>query len=163
MAVTVSLIVATARNFAIGKGNAMLWHIPADFKYFKRVTMGKPMVMGRKTFESLPGILPGRAHIVVSRSGFECDGVESVSDLNAALEMAKSMSDQDEVFIIGGAQIYALALQQKLVDRMYITQVDSSFEADAFFPDYAAAEWAEISREDHDGDPAFSFIVLEKK
>lgn len=165
--IKISLIVATDRNLAIGKDNAMLWHIPEDFKFFKRTTMGKPMVMGRKTFESLPGVLPGRAHLVVSRSGFTHDheAVSGYSEFYAALNAAKKMAkeaEQDEVFIVGGAQIYALALHEGVVDRMYITKVDAEYEADAFFPTYNESEWREVSCEDHDGDPAFSFVTIER-
>lgn len=163
-----SLIVACASNRAIGKGNKMLWHIREDFQYFKRTTMGKPMIMGRKTFESLPGVLPGRPHLVVSRSGFsyDHDAVSGYTDLHAAIDAAKSMAievEQDEVFVVGGAQIYKLALQQDLIDRMYITEVKRDYEADAFFPDYDRDEWQDVSREAHDGDPAYDFVTLEKR
>lgn len=163
-----SLIVARASNLAIGKDNQMLWHISEDFQYFKRVTMGKPMIMGRKTFESLPGVLPGRPHLVISRSGFsyDHDAVSGYTDLNAAIDAAKSIAievGKDEVFIVGGAQIYALALQQNLVDRMYITEVKRDYDADAFFPDCNKEEWREISRERRGGDPAYDFVILEKR
>ena len=154
----VSLIAALGSNRCIGVNNAMPWHIPEDFKHFKRTTMGKPMVMGRKTFESLPGLLPGRPHIVVSRSGFTAEGAESAKSLEEGLALAKSMAE-DEVFIIGGAQIYTLALESGLADRMVLTFVDQAPDGDAFFPAYDEAAWCEVSRDSHEG---FAFVTLDR-
>ncbi len=157
-----SLIVATAENNVIGMDNKMPWHIPADFKHFKEITLGKPCIMGRKTYESildqLGKPLPGRTSIVISRSGYEHDGAISANSLEDAIEKAKSETD-DEVMIIGGAQIYALALKNKLADRIYLTRVHQTPEGDAFFPEFGA-DWKETEFESHDG---FSFVTLEKQ
>ncbi len=128
----ISLIAAMDRKRAIGKGNALPWYLPDDLKHFKRVTLGKPVVMGRKTFESLGcKPLPGRRNLVVSRSGFQAEGVEVFASLNAALTSAQA--DNEEVMVIGGAQIYQQALP--LADRVYLTRVETEVEgADAWFP-----------------------------
>lgn len=162
-----SIIVAFAQNRVMGRDNDLPWNIPEDFQYFKRTTMGKPMVMGRKTFVSLPGVLPGRSHLVVSRSGFACDkeAVSVYEGLDAALEDAKFIAEEagcDEVFIIGGAQIFAQALEKELIDRMYITEIHRDYEGDVVFPDFDTQQWRETKRERHEGDPAFSFTVLER-
>ena len=162
--IKISAIVAAAENNAIGRGNDLLWHIPADFKHFKKVTMSKPIIMGRKTFESLPGVLPGRVHIVVSRSGFSHGDVLTVVSLEEGIARAKGLAldgGQDEVFIIGGAQIYEQALL--LVDRLYLTRVHQEYEGDAFFPALNMNEWRLVSEEPHEGDPAFTIMVLERQ
>jgi dihydrofolate reductase len=156
----ISLIVAVADNDVIGKDNKMLWHIPEDFKHFKAVTLGKPCIMGRKTYESildhLGKPLPGRTSIVVSRSGYSHEGCLSASSLDEAIEMVQGETD-DEIMIIGGAQIYALALP--IADRIYLTRVHQEPEGDAFFPEFGA-DWKETSFDPHDG---FSFLTLERK
>lgn len=137
------LIVAQAENRAIGKDNQMPWHLPEDLQYFKRVTMGKPVIMGRKTFESIGRALPGRTNIVVTRqTDWHANGVQTVASLEAAIDLATAAST-DEIMIIGGAQIYRAALP--LVERIYLTQVHDSFDGDAFFPQLGP-EWAETSR-----------------
>ncbi len=155
----VSLVVAAADNNVIGRDNAMPWHIPEDFKHFKTVTMGKPCIMGRKTFESilaqLGKPLPGRVNIVVSRKNYQHDGTLTCKDLAEAIDQASKI-DTDEICIIGGAQIYAQAIE--LADRIYLTRVHQSPEGDAFFP-VLGAEWKEESREDRDG---FSFLTYER-
>lgn len=157
----ISLIVAAAENNVIGLDNKMPWHIPEDFKYFKKVTLGKPCIMGRKTYESilaqLGKPLPGRTSIVISRVGYNHEGCITVDSLETAIEAAKLETD-DEVMIIGGAQIYNLAIENNLADRIYLTKVHQSPEGDAFFPELDKS-WKEISKEDHDG---FSFIKLER-
>ena len=165
--IKLNAIVAIAKNNAIGKNNQMLWHIPEDFKFFKRTTMGKPMIMGRKTFESLPGMLPGREHIIISRSGFEQDGTISASSLEDGIEKARDIAkerDLDDIFIIGGAQIYKQAMP--IIGRLYLTLVERAYEADAFFPELNWDEWeiTEENRHESVGDtPAFTFFTLEKK
>lgn len=161
--VRVSIIAAMAENRTIGLNNNIPWHISEDFKYFKRITMGKPMVMGRKTFESLPGILPGRPHLVISRSGFAKDGVESFTSLESAIKSGKKMAAKeslDEIFIIGGANVYEQSL--KLADRLYLTEIHQSYDGDAFFPEFDQDGWKETSRDRHDDDPDYSFVVYEK-
>jgi len=155
----ISLIVATAENNVIGMDNKMPWHIPADFKHFKAITLGKPCIMGRKTYESildqLGKPLPGRESIVISRGGYTHEGCTSASSVEEAIEKAKAITD-DEIMVIGGAQIYALTLP--VADRIYLTRVHQSPEGDAFFPEFGA-DWAETEFESHDG---FSFVTLER-
>jgi len=163
----IALVVAAARNRAIGLNNKMPWHLPEDLKYFKRVTMGKPVIMGRNTFESIGRPLPGRPNIVISRNAdYKADGITLVNSLEAALQAAVQLlpPGTDEVMVIGGAQIYAQALAQ--ADRLYLTEVDAEPEADAFFPAIERAEWRESARESHaacERNPyAYSFVVLER-
>lgn len=163
MTTKLSLIVAVADNNVIGMDNKMPWHIPADFKHFKEITMGKPCIMGRKTYESildqLGKPLPGRTSIVVSRSSYTHAGCLSAASLEEAIEKAKAESaTADEIMIIGGAQIYELALKNKLANRIYLTRVHQSPEGDAFFPEFGA-DWVEADFAPHDG---YSFITLEK-
>lgn len=159
MTAKLSLIVATAENNVIGKDNKMPWHIPEDFKHFKEITMGKPCIMGRKTYESildqLGKPLPGRTSIVISRTGYTHEGCISASSLEEAIEKARAETDE-EIMVIGGAQIYKLALP--LADRIYLTRVHQAPEGDAFFPEFGA-DWKEIEFESHEG---FSFVTLER-
>ena len=152
----ISLVVAAADNNVIGRDNAMPWHIPEDFKHFKTVTMGKPCIMGRKTFESilaqLGKPLPGRVNIVVSRKNYQHDGALTCKDLSEAIEQGGKI-ETDEICIIGGAQIYAQALE--LANKIYLTRVHQSPEGDAFFP-ALGKEWKEESRDDRQG---FSFLT----
>ncbi|NQZ14054.1 MAG: dihydrofolate reductase [Alphaproteobacteria bacterium] len=158
---TISLIVATAENNCIGINNTMPWHIPEDFKHFKEVTMGKPCIMGRKTYESildqLGKPLPGRTSIVVSRSGYEHEGALSAASLEEAIEKAKS-ENTDEVMIIGGAQIYKQALENNLASRIYLTRVHKSYDGDAFFPELDSV-WYEAKKDARD---EYSFVTLER-
>ncbi|MFC6670888.1 dihydrofolate reductase [Marinobacterium aestuariivivens] len=141
-----AVIVAQARNRVIGIDNRLPWHLPADLKYFKEVTSGKPVIMGRKTFESIGRPLPNRHNIVVTRdSGWHHEGVRTASSLPEAVEMARAYAEEanvDEVMVIGGAQIYAQALP--LADMLYVTEVQLEPEGDAVFPELLASEWAEI-------------------
>lgn len=158
----ISLIVAAADNNVIGKDNKMPWHISEDFRRFKSLTMGKPCIMGRKTFESilaqLGRPLPGRANIVVSRKMHIYEDALSAASLDLAIAAAKETSPP-EIFIIGGAQIYKESLERNLVDKIYLTRVHQSPDGDAFFP-ALGSDWEEQAREDH---PGFSFIDLLKK
>ncbi|AUM13402.1 dihydrofolate reductase [Ketobacter alkanivorans] len=157
----ISLIVAKADNGVIGRDNKMPWHIPAELKYFKARTMGKPIIMGRKTFDSLGRVLPGRPHVVISRSELalpeNCYGVQS---LDAAIETAASLTEGDEVVIIGGAEIYRQALDR--VQRLYITEVHCSPEGDTFFPELNPGDWQETQREDvpADADSAIAYSIV---
>src|SRR3972149_7478103 len=140
---TVTIIAALASNRIIGRGNRMPWHISDDLKRFKALTLGHPVVMGRKTFESIGKPLPGRDNIVVTRSqAFAAPGCRVVHSLAEALAAAQGAS---EVFVIGGAQIYALALP--LADRLQLTEVDAAIDGDAYFPDFDRGAWREGSRE----------------
>lgn len=164
----VSMIVAMAENHVIGKDNELPWHIPDDLKHFKAKTVGKPVIMGRKTFESikntLGGPLPGRANIVVSTSVDVIDGATVCRDLDEALYKAgeaANLEKSDEIIIGGGAQIYEQALNY--TKRIYLTQVHRVVEGDTHFPDLDPGEWVEVTREDHmDAAPPHSFLTLER-
>ena len=163
-----AIIVAAAENGVIGRNNGLPWHLPEDLRYFKRVTMGKPIVMGRKTFESIGRPLPGRSNIVISRNAeFSASGVQVVASLDEALALADKIAHMDgaaEVVVIGGAEIYQLAMP--LADRLYITEVHASVEGDAMLPPIHWPDWREISRELHAasaGNPFdYSFVVYER-
>lgn len=156
-----SLIVAVAENGVIGRDGGLPWRLPGDMAHFKATTMGKPIVMGRKTWESLGRALPGRHNIVVTRdAAYVAEGASVANDLDVALSLA---GDVEEVMMIGGAQIYELALPR--ADRIYITRVHASPEGDTYFPDLDPGDWKEIVREDHGaaGDaPAYSVVTLER-
>jgi dihydrofolate reductase len=145
MTVAVAIIAAVAANGVIGNSNAIPWHLPSDFAHFKRMTVGKPLIMGRKTFESIGRPLPGRTNIVVTRQNdFQLPGVIVVSSLEAALEEAQEIATADranEVMIGGGAEIYAQALP--LADRLYITHVGANPDGDAYFPAVNLEDWRE--------------------
>ncbi|MBA2408645.1 MAG: dihydrofolate reductase [Gammaproteobacteria bacterium] len=139
----VSLIVAMTPDRIIGRDGGMPWHLPADLKRFRELTMGHPMIMGRRTFESLGRILPGRRHIVVTHNtGFKCPGVDVAPSLNDALTLS---AVSDEVFVIGGAQIFREALP--LADRLYITLIAADIKGDTFFPEFEKSTWREVARE----------------
>ena len=178
--VTLAAIVAIAKNYAIGKNNNMIWHLPADLKHFKKTTMGKPIIMGRKSYESLGKPLPGRPNLVISRSfqnmpdseasalfndmeaDFETPSTNnpvpegpflyaSIQDsIAAAKDMAEKM-DIDEIFITGGGQIYKETLPD--IERLYITVLDREYEADIFFPEFDWDEWNIVFEEKHEADP----------
>ncbi|MCW9001841.1 MAG: dihydrofolate reductase [Rhodospirillales bacterium] len=163
----ISLIVAMSENGVIGRDGGLPWRIPGDLKFFKAMTMGKPMVMGRKTFASIGKPLPGRTNIVVTRDrGFTSEGVVVAHDLDGALSLAHdAMEDpaNEEAMIIGGAQIYEQALPR--ADRLYVTEVHQHVKGDTRFPDFDRLEWVEVSRENvpAEGDiPAYSLVVLER-
>ena len=142
----ISLIVAMAENRVIGRGNQMPWHLPADLRHFKGVTLGKPVIMGRKTFESIGRPLPGRRNVVISRNAeWSADGVECVNSLDAALALVQ---DAAEVMIIGGGQLYREALP--LAQRLYLTHIQLSVtDADTWFPDYSQYQWQLQAEELH--------------
>ena len=146
---TVSLIVAYDRARGIGRDNKLPWRLPAEMAYFKTTTMGKPIVMGRRTFESIGRALPGRRNIVVTRGIDAVDGVEQAASLSAALE---SCRDAEEVMVIGGAALYTAALPR--THRIYATEVDGLFNADTHFPELDPVEWREVSRTHRAADPA---------
>lgn len=158
-----SLIAALAENRVIGRGNRLPWRLPDDLKHFKALTMGKPIIMGRKTWESLPGVLPGRRHIVVSRNpAFRAEGAETAVSLDDALRRAGPVA---EAFVVGGGELYRQALPR--VDRMYLTLVSAAPEGDAYFPEFAGGDWQEIASEPHPADErhpfAFRFVTLERR
>ena len=157
-------IVAYAENRVIGKDNDLIWHLPDDLKHFKRHTAGKTIIMGRKTWDSLGGRpLPNRRHIVITRStDFTADGAEVVNSLEAAIDLAQH---EEEVFIVGGAQIYTLSLP--LIDVLEIPAVHADFEGDAFFPVFAEADFELTSQEHHPVDEkhqySFTFKTWKRK
>ena len=164
----VSLIVAVSENGVIGKDNDLIWHLPKDMKFFKDTTLGHHVIMGRKNFESIPHKfrpLPNRTNIVITRqSDYKAEDSIVVNSVEESLKVAKS-NGENEAFIIGGGQIYKLALEANLIDRIYLTRIHHSFDGDTFFPELSS-DWEEVNREDcfkdnnHKYD--YSFIVLEK-
>lgn len=140
----ISFIVAMDENRAIGKDNQLPWHLPEDLKFFKRVTMGHPIAMGRKTHESIGRILPGRENIIITRqSGYQCEGC---TVFYSAEEFVNYCRNQDgEIFVIGGAEIFKETFQY--VDRLYITMIHEEFEGDTFFPEFDETEWQLTSSE----------------
>lgn len=157
----VILIVARARNGVIGANGQLPWHIPADLRHFKTLTQGAPMIMGRKTFESLPGLLPGRRHIVLTRNpDWSEDGAETAASVKAALALANA----PRVSVIGGAEIYALFLDHS--DRIEMTQVHADFAGDTVLPVLEDTLWQETGRTAHlaEGDrPAYDFVTLQRR
>lgn len=155
-AAEIVFIAALDRDFAIGRGNALPWHLSADLKRFKALTLGKPLLMGRKTAESLGRALPGRTNLVLTRSGrVPFDGMRSVETLDEALFFA-GLEQAGELCVIGGGEVFSLALPQAA--RMHLTWVDTVVEgADAFFPRFDPADWREVSREAHPADARNEF------
>ncbi len=161
---TISLVVAAATNNGIGKDGTMPWHLPNDMKHFKNVTWGMPVVMGRKTFESLGKVLPGRKNIVITRQpGWEVAGTIAVPKIEDALFVAKQ-TDANEVMVIGGGEIYKTLFDR--AKRIYLTRVEAEPEADTFFPALDPKEWHLMSQKDHEADSAnaynYSFQVWER-
>jgi len=154
----ISLIAAMDKNRLIGVKNGLPWHLPADFKHFKEVTMGKPVVMGRKTFESIGKPLPGRKNIIVSRSGFSADGIVVVDSIDSALN---EVADINEVMIIGGASFYEQMITK--ADCMYLTYVDTECEGDAWFPEFSLKDWEIVSEINHLADKKnkYDFRIVE--
>ena len=158
----VSLVVAAAANGVIGRDNQMPWHVPEDLAHFKRLTLGHPVIMGRKTYESILAALgkplPGRTNIVVTRqAGFAAPGCIVTTSFDEAVAAVR---DVDEIFVIGGAEIYRLVLER--ADRVYLTRIDAAFEGDVTFPALDPAVWREAERENHPpaGGRAFGFAFL---
>ena len=156
-----SLVVAVADNGVIGAKGRIPWHLPADLKRFRALTWGKPIIMGRKTFESLPHALPGRQNIVISRDrNYVATGARVVPDFESALWAAAAV---EEVMVIGGADVFARAMDE--ADRVYLTEVHASPEGDTYFPTFDRSLWRETLHEDHPADgerPAYSFVNLER-
>ncbi|MDR2877496.1 MAG: dihydrofolate reductase [Chromatiales bacterium] len=156
----ISLIVAMARNRVIGRNGGLPWHLPEDLRHFRTLTLGKPVVMGRKTCESLPRALPNRTNIAITRDAAyrAPEGFETYTSLDDAL---RACSAAPEIMVIGGATLYEQTLG--IADRIYLTLIDSDFDGDIWFPKFDAGQWWEIDRSDHAG-PAFdySFITLQR-
>ena len=157
----ITIVIARAANGVIGRDGRLPWHIPADLKRFKQLTMGSAMVMGRKTFDSLPGLLPGRRHIVLTRNrDWSAPGAEVVNNVDEALTAA----DGAALSVIGGADLFALFLP--LADRIELTEVHDEVAGDTSIEDpRSLGAWREVAREDHpaqEGRPAFSFVTLKR-
>ncbi|HIF88549.1 MAG TPA: type 3 dihydrofolate reductase [Candidatus Thioglobus sp.] len=158
-----SIIVAMDDNHLIGKDNGLPWHLPADLAFFKKVTTGHSIVMGRKTYDSIGRPLPNRRNLVITRNtDVNIDGCEVFNSIDSALSSAK---DEDEVLVIGGANLCKQVLSQ--VERLYITHIEGVFEGDTYFPDYNEGDWQEISCESHTPDEKnphhYHFKILERK
>ncbi len=158
----VSMIAAVADNGVIGADGTLPWHLPADLRHFKKTTLGKPVIMGRRTFESIGRPLPGRRNLVLSRRrGFAADGVERADSVAAALALAGAV---DEAVVIGGGRVYTQALP--LTGRLYLTQIHAPIDGDTYFPALRTAEWAESDRREvarGDAPFAYSIVTLERR
>ena len=163
-----SIIVAQSQNRVIGINNKLPWYLPEDLKYFKQITQGKPIIMGRKTYESIGRPLPGRTNIVITRdTQYQLPGIKVVHTLEQALELAEQQAlidGSEEALVIGGSEIYALTLPQ--ADRLYLTQVHAEVPGDAFFPALDRDQWQEELRQDFSADGPnpydYSFIVYQR-
>ncbi|WP_299060182.1 dihydrofolate reductase [uncultured Polaribacter sp.] len=160
----ITIIAAIAKNNALGKDNDLIWHLPADLKRFKNVTTGHPILMGRNTFESIGKPLPNRTTIIITRNKeYFKDGCLIANSLEEAIKLAENNED---IFIIGGAQIYKEAIEKDLVEQLDITQVHKEFEADVFFPEIDLNIWKETNREDFKADEKnkfdYSFVSFQK-
>lgn len=163
-----AMIVAVAENGVIGSDNKLPWHLPEDLKYFKRVTMGKPIVMGRKTWDSIGRPLPGRTNIVITRqSGLQLEGAKVVATIEEALELAQAVATIDgaeELVVIGGAEIYQAAFP--LCQRLYLTEVHAEVTGDACFPAWQPDQWLKVSEDHYSSDETnpfnYSFVVYER-
>lgn len=168
MTFRLALMAAKAANNIIGRDNALPWYLPNDLKYFKQVTLGKPIIMGRRTWESLQRPLPGRTNIVITRQAdYRAEGAKVVGTLDEALKRAEQVAlidGRDEVVVIGGAQIYQLALPR--ADRLYLTEVHAEVEGDTWFPEVDASQWREMGRDDFDAEGPnpydYSFVIYDR-
>ncbi|MCW8891271.1 MAG: type 3 dihydrofolate reductase [Sedimenticola sp.] len=158
----ISLIAAMDEGRVIGRENSLPWRLPADLQHFKKLTVGKPIVMGRKTWESLPGLLPDRPHIVITQNpAYRAEGCQVVHSIEQALAAA---GEVDEVMVVGGARLYQQMLPS--ADRLYLTRVHTRVEGDAYFPPYEADQWREIKSAHHQADERnrydYTFLTLER-
>jgi len=162
--ISVAMMLAMDKNKLIGKENGMPWHIPGEQAYFKEVTMGKPIIMGRKTYESIGRPLPGRANIVVTRNAtWTADGVVVVGSLSEAIDLGVQLAGDavDEVVIIGGANLCSEAMP--ITERLYLTYIDHAYEGDTYFDSFNWSDWQELSRQENQHDElAYSYLVLER-
>ncbi|MDH2997943.1 dihydrofolate reductase [Pasteurellaceae bacterium LFhippo2] len=141
---TISLIVARTLNHVIGKDNQMPWHLPVDLAWFRANTVGKPVIMGRKTYESIGRLLPKRPNIILSRSGFEVEGAYSAKSLEQAVELAKSFANVDEIMVIGGGELFKQAIP--MASKLYLTEIQANLEGDTFF-EIDESEWTLIGEQ----------------
>ncbi|HJT74703.1 MAG TPA: dihydrofolate reductase [Chitinophaga sp.] len=164
---TISIIVAASENNVIGINNHLPWHLPVDMKYFRDTTIGKPIVMGRKSFDELGKALPGRPNIVITRQkDFTRDGIYVVPSLEAGIEKAKTFNTE-EIFVTGGGEIFKLALDSDLIDRLYLTRVHATVQGDTCFPQFNPKGWKLVKDEFHDKDErhahSLTFQVWERE
>ena len=168
MGTKISIIAAVAQNGTIGLNGRMPWHISADLKYFKEITIGAPIIMGRKTYDSIGAALPGRANIVITRnSDYSLIDADVVNDLDSAFRRALALAEingDPEIFVIGGSEIYLHTIER--ADRLYLTEVEADYLGDAFFPNLEDEIWEETSRTSHlpenNGAPKFSFVIYDR-
>jgi dihydrofolate reductase len=168
-AVRLAVIVAVAENGVIGRDNALPWHLPEDLRYFRRVTMGKPVIMGRRTFDSIGRPLPGRTNILISRNRqLRVEGAQVAASLDEALALAGDVALAAgccEILVVGGSGVYASAIPR--ADRLYVTEVHGAFEGDAFLPAVAWGDWRESRRERHaacaEDSCDYSFVVYDRR
>jgi len=158
-----TIIAAAAENNALGKDNELVWHLPDDFKRFKKLTSGHHIIMGRKTFDSFPKPLPNRTHVVITRqNNFRKEGILVVNSLEKAIELS---ADDPQPFVIGGGEIYKMSM--KLADKIELTRVHGTFEADTFFPEIDEKQWKLVAEEFHEKDEkhnyAFTYLTYERK
>ena len=161
------MIAAMGKNRVIGRDNKMPWHLPADLKWFKKTTLGSPIIMGRKTYDSIGFPLPGRLNIILSRNKqLKIKGCSVVNSLEEALNLAKSEDNpSDEIFITGGAHLYNKFLND--ADRLYLTLINEEFQGDTFFPDYTKLNWQETQKIKHSADQnnphEYTFLTLDRE
>lgn len=160
-----SIMVARSDNRVIGKNNELVWHMPADLKYFRETTLGHYVVMGRKTYESVNKPLPGRTNVIITRQpNYNREGCTVVHTVEDAFSLGER-DGQTEIFILGGSQIYERTID--VADRIYLTEIKAEFEGDAYFPEIDATQWEELKREEHEPDEKnpypYAFVVLERK
>jgi dihydrofolate reductase len=164
----IALVVAMAENRAIGRGGDLPWRLSSDMRYFRKITMGKPIIMGRRTFGSLPRVLDGRLNVVLTRNAaFAAPGAIMAYNLEEALDVARKEAKRTgvgEIMVIGGEDVFRAVLPQ--ADRIYLTEVHATPHADTWFPELDMRQWRELSREKHDAGPKddhdFSFVVLDR-
>lgn len=162
----IALIVAASENNTIGRDNKLPWHLPDDLKFFKQMTDGHPLIMGRKTFESLPGLLPNRRHIIVTRDReYNAEGAEEASSLDEAVMFARKDNDKETIFVIGGGEIFAQAMET--ANSIYLTRVHAWVKGDVFFPEMNPAIWERTASTHHPADDkhkfAFTFETYTRK
>lgn len=159
----ISVIVARTLNKVIGKDNAMPWHLPVDLAWFRENTLGKPVIMGRKTYESIGRLLPKRPNIILSRSGFAIDGAYSAISLEQAVELAKNFANSDEIMIIGGGELFKQAMP--FADKLYLTEIQANIEGDTFF-EFDETQWQQVAEKwseiDEQNSYRCRFMILDK-
>lgn len=161
--IQISLIVARTLNKVIGKDNAMLWHLPVDLAWFRENTLGKPVIMGRKTYESIGRLLPKRPNIILSRTGFAIDGAYSAISLEQAVELAKNFANSDEIMILGGGELFKQAMP--FADKLYLTEIQANIEGDTFF-EFDETQWQQVAEKwseiDEQNCYRCRFMILDK-